>query len=355
LKDGFAVRAEDIAQAAPEAPVPLRLIGHQWAGHTSSLKLGPGGAIRVTSGAILPQGADAVLSEEFARVEGTTVWALANAHPGRNVLSQGADLRRGSLVLGPGALLYPPDLGLLASAGHAEVAVHPRPKVLVVATGDEVVPVGEPLSEGKVVASNLMTIYAWLRRYGLEVETKVVPDEEAALSQMIQTFEQEFEVLVTSGGAWKGERDLIVRVLDQHGWQKIFHRLRLGPGKALAFGKLAGRPVFCLPGGPPSNQAAFLLLALPGILRLTGRKKGPFPLVSAILAREVSGLPSWTQVFFGRLSQMGKALLFHPQRLRSRLQYLAEAEAILLLPEGEERFPAGSTVSVFVLKPQALC
>ncbi len=354
LKDGFAVRSQDVAHASPEHPVTLRLVGQCYAGQNLTLSLRPGEAIRLTSGAVIPQGADAVLAEEFVRLKHGTLLALADASPGRNILFRGADIRRGNLLLEAGTCLHPPDLGLLASAGHAEVPVYPRPKVLVVAIGDEIVPVGKPLQEGKVFASNLLTIYSWLRYFGFEVETKVVPDQKEALVAMIQEFEGRFDALVTSGGAWKGERDLIVRTLDSLGWEKVFHRLRLGPGKALAFGLLKGRPVFCLPGGPPSNQAAFLLLALPGLLRLSG-KKTAFPKVRALLLEEVSGTPSWTQVFFGLLEKRGETLVFHPQKPKSRLEYLAEATGWLLLPEGESRLPAGSLVSISVLKPEALC
>ncbi len=353
LKDGFAVRAEDVARASPEEPVPLRLKGAVFAGEEARLRVGPGEAVRVTSGALLPSGADAVLAEEFAVVEGERVLALADAHPGRNVLSRGEDLRAGSLLLSAGTRLWPPDVGLLAAAGHTSVRVYPRPRVLVLATGDEIVPVGAPVTKGKVVASNLVTIYAWLKRFGLSVATEIVPDRKDALRETIERLFPSFDALVTSGGAWKGERDLIVRVLDDLGWQKVFHRLRLGPGKALAFGLLDHRPVFCLPGGPPSNQAAFLLLALPGLLRLAGEEE-PFPTLPALLAQEVCGEVSWTQVFFGRLKRCGSRLVFFPEKPKSRLQYLSSAEALLLLPEGEGRIPPGAEVSVKIIKDEVL-
>lgn len=353
LKDGFAVRSQDVARAGPESPVCLRLKGVAYAGENERKSLGPGETIRVTTGALLPEGAEAVLAEEFARLEGEKVFALADAAAGRNVLKAGAEIRAGKRLFEPGTLLHPPDLGLIASAGIVSLKVYPRPKVLVLATGDEIVPVGAPVTEGKIVASNLLTIYAWLRRFGCEVESKIVADEEEALCQAITQGIPRFDALVTSGGAWKGERDLIVRVLDQLGWEKVFHRLRLGPGKALAFGLLRGRPVFCLPGGPPSNQAAFLLLALPGLLRLAGLAS-PFPVLEVSLAKEVRGEASWTQVFFGLLERRGDLLVFDPLIPKSRLQYLSSAQALLLLPEGEEKIPVGATVRVMVIKQGGL-
>ncbi len=354
LKDGFAVRSADIIQASAENPVSLRLVGEVFAGGSPQGEVGPGEAVRVTSGALLPAGADAVLAEEFAQIEGTQVWALAQAERGRNVLRRGEDIARGELILPRGSVLYPPDLGLLASAGHTEVTVYRRPRVLVVATGDEIIPVGQRVTNGKVVASNLVTIYTWLRYFGLPATTRVVRDEERSIRQVVEEFLASYDVLLTSGGAWKGERDLVIKVLDQMGWQKVFHRVRLGPGKAVAFGLFGLKPVFCLPGGPPSNQAAFFLLALPGLLRCAGFEKWPFPEVHALLEEELAGEPSWTQVFLGRLKPLAQGYSFSPLKPRSRLQYLSEAEGLVLLPEGKEKYPPGTQVSVKIIKPQVL-
>ena len=158
------------------------------------------------------------------------------------------------------------------------------------------------------------------------------------------------DVLLTSGGAWKSERDLTVTILEEMGGRVMFHRVRIGPGKAVAFAKVQEKPVFCLPGGPPSNLVAFLQLALPGLQKLGGCRMPGLAEVPAVLKKPVSGQRDWTQVLFGTLGHNGQTLAFEPDgRPFSRLKSMAEAEALLLIPEGVEAFSANQTVTIQVL------
>jgi molybdopterin molybdotransferase len=250
LKDGYAVMSDDLLSASREHPVQLRLIGRTTAGGECQVELEPGCAIRITTGAALPSGTQGVLAEEFCHEESNTLTCFANAEPGRNIIERGTDIRIGDKVAGAFEVLNPGKVGLLASAGVSSAAVIRRPRVAVIATGDEVIAPGKDLAPGKLYASNLVEVSAWLGALGMEHTTDVIADEAELLGQTVEDRLTWADAIVTSGGAWTGEKDLIIRVLQQLNWQGFFHRVRLGPGKGVAFGLLQGKAVFCLPGGP---------------------------------------------------------------------------------------------------------
>jgi molybdopterin molybdotransferase len=164
------------------------------------------------------------------------------------------------------------------------------------------------------------------------------------------TAAEEADAVVTSGGAWSGDRDLVARMLEQLGWKKVFHRVRIGPGKGAGFGILAGKPVFILPGGPPSNLMGFLQIALPGLQRLAGFENPGLSRAVMQMAEEVSGLEKdWTQFIFGVILNSGELPLFHPLRSKSRLQSMAKAQAVVAIPEGTTKIAAGTIVTAQLL------
>jgi molybdopterin molybdotransferase len=166
---------------------------------------------------------------------------------------------------------------------------------------------------------------------------------------VLSTCLEQFDAVLTSGGAWKGEHDLVVQILDALGWQKIYHRVRMGPGKAVGFGLFQNKPVFCLPGGPPSNHMAFVQLALPGLQKLAGEPQPGLPQASAVMDETISGQLDWTQFIHGRLVRENQRLLFRPLKYRSRLQEMAHTQAIARIPEGQKELSADSTLMVQVL------
>ncbi|MDD5207561.1 MAG: molybdopterin molybdotransferase MoeA [Desulfobacterales bacterium] len=347
LKDGYAVQSADIAQATPERPVKLRVIGAISAGGPFDGKVTAGAAVRIWSGAGIPAGADAVLAEEFARLQDDGVAATAHAEPGRNILPQGTDHRVGQPLVSAGTFLCrPTQIGLLASAGYSQVVVFRKPRVAIIATGDEIVAPGQVLGKGKVFASNLVTLASWCALHGFASDVWVVKDDTEAISARLLEALAGHDVILTSGGAWKGDHDLIAGILDRLGWQKLYHRVKMGPGKAVGFGLWDGKPVFCLPGGPPSNQMAFSQLALPGLQKLAGFRRPGLARVRATLARSVSGQEDWTQFLEGRFEYESGALLFRPIKLLSRLQGLAATEGILTIPEGTTQLQAGAMVGI---------
>lgn len=371
FKDGYAVHAENIAAASPEAPARLLLRGESSAGNPWHGQLESGKAVRILSGGSIPAGADAVLAEEFTRVESEQVFVLAPAEAGRNILPHGCDLRRGQRLAQAGDILHPAQVALAAAGGHTQLPVARRPRIGILATGDEVVPPGEPLTDrmqsaGMLYASNLVNLAAWCTAFGWSVSTALAPDEPASQQHQMSEFLNTQDALLTSGGSWSGDRDLVVRMLDTLGWEKVYHRVRIGPGKGVGFGLWQGKadaarlPVFCLPGGPPSNYMAFLHLALPGLMRLAGYREPGLTRVSARLEQDVGGQVDWTQFVMGCLEREDKELAFYPQQVgqrskssqrlqTSRLVAMAEANGVLAIPEGISHIKAGTTVPVYQL------
>ncbi|KMY67073.1 hypothetical protein AAU61_14155 [Desulfocarbo indianensis] len=353
-KDGFAVLGGDLAEARPDAPACLDLAGSVAAGEMATAALAPGQAMRITTGAPLPPGADAVIAVEFTREENGRVFCLADAAPGRNVMRAGSDVARGETVCRAGRRLDPARVGLLAAAGLDQAPAHPLPKVGLLATGREVVAPGAPLPLGAVYASNLVSLAAWLGINGMGNLSRVVDDDAGQIKQAAAALMADCDALITSGGAWTSGRDLVKEALAEMGLELIFWRVRMGPGKGVAFGLLEGKPVFCLPGGPPSNEMAFLQLALPGLLAMAGRRDCGLPRTPARLACALKGQADWTQLWHGRLEPSQEAArppLFRPYEFSGRLKAMADSDAIAALPEGMERLDQGAVAMVQRLAP----
>jgi len=349
LKDGYAVISDDVNGASEDHPVKLRIAGMVGAGDNSDLIVQRGIAVKVMTGARIPKGANAVVAIEFTRQEKDHVICLRGASPEKNILACGSDVARGRTVAAQGQILAPAMTGLLAAAGIHTVRVFPRPRVGIISTGDEVVAPGRSLKSGQLYASNLVTLLSWVKHFRMDAESEVVPDRKHKIREAMAGMLEKVDVLLTSGGAWKSERDLTTGILMEMGGELVFHRVRLGPGKAVALILLAEKVVFCLPGGPPSNEMAFLQIALPGLLHMAGIKSFPFGYRRAYLTAPVGGDITWTQFFQARLEEKDGQWLAHPLKMKSRLQSQAAADALIKVPEGIERLNEGDEILVQVL------
>ncbi|HOW32848.1 MAG TPA: molybdopterin molybdotransferase MoeA [Methanoregulaceae archaeon] len=345
-KDGYAVRSGEVAGATPDHPVRLRLVGSIAAGGANNIGVIPGTTVRVLTGACIPEGADAVVSEEFAVKESHEVLIENPAAP-KNILPRGSDVSFGQCLLSKGSSITPVMAGLLALAGHSRIPVYRSPAIGIVGTGDEIIEPGEPLPKGKIYASNIITLAGWCRRYGGSATLALVPDDPDAIFRTLHRLSLETDALITSGGAWTGDHDMVASVLGSLGWEQVFHRIRIGPGKGVGFGMLGGKPVFVLPGGPPSNLMAFLQIALPGLQALSGDAHPGLPRIRARLGSDlVGGDRDWTDFFFGTLSLEGEMVVFYPMMKRSRLSAVAGATAIGAIPEGEDSLHEGEVIGV---------
>ena len=351
-KDGYAVISSDVAEASNENPVKLNITGVLTAGDMVNFDICSGQAARVTTGAALPEGADAVLSEEFCqRSESSedTIFAHNTAAIGRNILECGADIQKGEIVASKGEKLSPAMIGLLASAGHDMAAVYHSPRVAVIATGDEVIAPGHPLPAGKLYASNMVELCAWLADYRIACTAELVDDRQTDIRAAITAQLPGADVFITSGGAWGSERDLIIKVAESLNWQGIYHRVRMGPGKPVGFGLIENKPIFVLPGGPPSNEMAFLQLALPALLKMKGETHVTLPAARARLSETVRGHKDWTDFIHARLGEEKGQLVVRPAKLKSRLQSMARKEALISIPEDRDEISAGELVEIQIL------
>lgn len=349
-KDGFAVLSSDIENATSENSIKLKLVGAVSAGGEGKPIVKVGTTVRILTGAKIPEGADTVLAEEYTTRNGDSIFATKHAEAGRNILHRGSDVAVGDKIVFKGQKLVPGQVGLLAAAGHKSVTVFKKPIVKIIATGDEVVAPGQPLTEGKLYASNLVTLSAWCDQAGLDKKIAIVKDDSDKIFNVLDTAWHGSDAIVTSGGAWTGDRDLVVTVLEKLNWEQIFHRIRIGPGKAMGFGILKSKPVFILPGGPPSNLIAFLEITLPGLLKLAGFQRTGLPKLTVKLGEDITGaFADWTQFIFGIVEQGEDIPVFIPLRNISRLRAMAEAQAIAMIPEGKTIITAGTTISVQIL------
>ena len=352
LKDGFAVVASDIDHALPSAPVVLSVIGSLVAGDESnSAVLTSGKAIRIMTGAPIPLGATSVVAAEFTSVVENKVTVTADAGVGRNILSKGSDIAKGQLVLKKGTILSPGHLGLLASAGVGRVSCHPFPRVAIAATGSELVWPGDDVGPGKVAASNMVTASAEFRRLGIDASSCILRDNLDRLEERFGELVKEADLLITCGGVLDGDKDLTMKAMERLGMEKIFHRVRIGPGKGACMGRIGDTIVFNLPGGPPSNHVALVLLALPGCRRLMGIENCFPQKRNAIIETRLTGQKDWTQLTYCLVSYEGDRLLASRLSDCGRLECIGAANALLEIPEDCEVIEPGSPVAAWILGP----
>lgn len=282
--DGYAVRAADVAGAGPAGPVVLRVVADLPAGSADAPVVGPGEAARIMTGAPVPPGADAVVPVEDTDGGTGVVEVRSPARPGAHVRRAGEDARAGDVVLAAGALLAERRVGAVAAAGAGAVTVHRRPRVLVLATGSELVAPGEPRARGQIPDSNSFLLATAVADAGCEVlRLRPVPDDAALLRGVLAEHEAGVDAVITAGGVSVGAYDVVKEALT--GWGEVeFVAVAMQPGKPQGLGRLpGGTPVYCLPGNPVSVFVSFEVLVRPALLRMRGLAVVDRPTVRAVV------------------------------------------------------------------------
>ncbi len=342
--DGFAVVASD---DSPER----KLVGEQLAGHYDpGLVVEPGTAVRVTTGGILPAGADAMVMLEDVEERDGFVRLLRSVAPGENLRKVGQDLAAGEVVLPAETVIGPPELGLLASVGLTEVAVYPRPRVAVLSTGDEVVPLGQELSLGQVWDSNRHALLAEVAVSGAQgVDIGLVPDDDSILRARLREALDRADVVITTGGASAGKKDLLKPVLAD--WGEIhFGRVFQKPGKPMTFAVVDGKPVFTLPGNPVSSLVSFELYIRPFLYKMLHRPLWR-PHVRVTVEHEVRHARDRIEFVRAFVRREEGRYLARTTGLQasSRIKSMVGANALLCIPPADEPLPAGSEVEAILL------
>lgn len=358
--DGYAVRAVDVRGAARDTPARLIVIGTIAAGGTGERAVGPGETYRIMTGAPLPEGADCVVRVEDTDGGTEQVLVQDDRDAGRNVRPRGEDLAAGATALAAGTRLGPAQLGVLASVGCADVPVTRRPRVAILATGDELVDVerfDEVRRGERIVTSNSYTLEGAVREAGGEpVPLGLVRDDPDALRERLASAPAH-DLLVTSGGISVGAFDHTRRVLAELGAELDFWRVSIRPGAPLGFGRWNGTPWIGLPGNPVSTMVTFELFAKPALRRMLGMSR-PFPQPVPVVAAEPIATAAPRTHFLRAVVGPGA-----DGRLEARLTgaqgsglltSMAQANALLIVPAERSRVESGETLRALLLGPDPL-
>jgi molybdopterin molybdotransferase len=361
--DGYAVQSESITGANYKNPKVLRVVGEVAAGRVSDLKVGPGTAIRIMTGAFIPSGADVVvpfedtdeIDRKQAAISKTEIGVRVSLAEGCNIRRRGEDIAQGELVLTKGKLLRPADIGVLASLGKSMVSVIRRPLVGILATGNEIVEINQPLLPGKIYNSNSYSLAAQVLRYGGIPELLgIAPDDVQQLTAAVRDG-LECDILVTSGGVSLGDYDVVKQVLATEG-NVSFWTVRMKPGKPLAFGMFKrsdGKqiPHLGLPGNPVSSMITFEVFARPAILKMMGRSNLVKSNITAVMEDSVGnkdGRRIFARVVVTRRDGKYFAHITGPQG-SGILSSMTKANGLAIIPENTKEVKPGALVEVMML------
>ena len=341
--DGFAVRSRDVNPA----PVDLRVLEDVPAGQVASQSLVAGTAIKIMTGAPIPDGADAVVRVEDTSQTDAVVTIHVGVAAGTSVRPAGGDVAAGTEIFSKGVRLTSAHIGALANLGIAGLTVHRRPRVALASTGDELVPVDGPaLGPGQIRDSNRPMLSAMLKELGVDViDLGRIPDDAAALRAAIARGVDGADVIVTSGGVSMGEYDLVKKVLGELG-NIEFWQVAMQPAKPFAFGKVGGKPLFGLPGNPVSSMVAFEQFVRPGLLKMMGSSRLFRPRIQGRTRVKLSTDVEKTVFVRVRTSTEGEVRWSEPSGGQSSnvLSAVVAGDAFAVVPRGTAEIEAGGSV-----------
>jgi len=354
--DGYAVVAEDTFGASQSNPVALRLVAQILMGVPPSFTVQRGEAAEITTGAPMPQGADAVLMLEYARrLDDSEVEALAAVTPGENVSRRGEDVVRGEVILRRGARMRPWDLALMAALGLDSVDVLRKPKVALLSTGSELVEVGATPKPGEVIDVNRLLLAGLVREIGGEaLSLGITEDSVSALAARIKHGLECADLVLVTGGTSVGRTDLVPDAINSLGKPgMLLHGLSLRPGRPTGLALIDGKPIVSLPGFPVSASVAFQAIVEPLLLRLLGAEPKPHPTVFARMARRVPSATGGRTVVRVVVTKTGEGYVAEPLRAAGSgiLSSLVRANGLILVPEEKEGVEKDELVEVQLLRP----
>ena len=352
--DGYAVRLADVAQADEDTPVVLPVTGDVAAGPASPLRVSGGACVRIMTGALVPAGADAVLPLEWTDGGVATVTVRRAPAEGANIRRAGEDVAQGETVLAAGTHLGAVQIGLAAAVGRSRLLVRPRPRVVVVSTGSELVEAGQPLTPGRIVDANSPALTAAAVEAGaIAYRVGIVPDDPRALAATLEDQLVRADVLVTSGGVSVGAYDVVKEVLSRLGTVS-FDKVAMQPGMPQGFGTVGpdSTPVFGLPGNPVSALVSFEAFVRPALRKMLGATPLERPRVRAVTSAALTSPPAKRSYLRVHLQVSDGTYVVHPVSGPGShlLAGLSRANALAVVPEGVEKVAAGDAVEVLVLE-----
>ncbi len=350
--DGYAVRCEDTGGARPDSPRRLRVVADLAAGYVLDRPVQTGTAVRIMTGAPIPPGAEAVVPFEETQRDGENILVFKRYPHNKNIRAAGEDVKAGDIIFKRGDVLQSASIGMLAALGRARVAVHRRPRVAILSTGDEVIDAADAWQPGKIRDANSYSNAAQVTRYGgIPIRLGIARDTVDDLTARIRAgLDQGADLFLTSGGVSVGDFDVVKTVLAAEG-EITFWRVRMKPGKPLAFGTIREVPLLGLPGNPVSAMVSFELFARPAILTMLGKTKLTKPAIDAVLVDEIKRKDDrrhYVRVTLEEREGTTYARLTGDQGSGILLS-MVRADGLAIIPETTDHWPAMSPVKVLML------
>lgn len=351
--DGYAVRVGDLTGATEQTPVSLRVIDDVAAGHLPRRAVETGSAVRIMTGARMPQGADAVVPVEWTDGGTDVVTILRAPDPGAHVRLRGEDVREGDPLVPAGTIVTSRQIALLAAAGRGDVTVHPRPRVAVLSTGDELVEPGQPLEEGRIADSNsFMLMAAVMEAGGIAHRAGPVRDDEATLRGALEAESQRSDLIISTGGVSMGAYDTVKAVLSQTGSVE-FVKVAMQPGMPQGLGRVGDTPIITLPGNPVSAYVSFEIFVRPVIRRMRGCSWVDRARIDAVCGRAFTSPAGKTQFARVTIEADDDGVTAFPEGAQGShiLGGLARAQALAVIPPDVTRVEQGDRLELIDLSP----
>jgi molybdopterin molybdotransferase len=347
--DGYAVIANDTRGASKGKPVKLKIVGEvQAGGATSAKKVVNGTAIRIMTGAPIPEGADAVIQVEDTEEENDSVKILQEVKSHENYRFEGDDIRKGDHVLETGDRLTSADLGLLASLNYKTIKVYKKPAVAIISTGDEIVEIGEDIKPGQIRNSSAYSLYSEIKKYG------AVTSYTGLAKDTIDDTKQKFlealksDVVISTGGVSKGKYDFVKEIYRDLNIEIQFETVNVKPGRPFVFGKKENKLIFGLPGNPVSTLTSFIQFVRPALLKLMNAKRINKPAVNALLEENISKSPDRVHLIRGFFTIKNKEFYVSTTGNQSSgvLSSMSSANCLIIIPENITKVSAGEKVVI---------